>query len=100
MVRYSPAGVPVLECLLDHRSTQQEADLPRLVEFEIRALALGDIVTRLAGVAPGTELAVEGFLAPSRKGSKTLLLHITGFSRLPAVESAGGADEVGVGGPG
>ena len=31
-------------------------------------------------IAPGTELAVEGFLAPSRKGSRTLLLHITGFA--------------------
>jgi primosomal replication protein N len=74
----------VLECLLDHRSTQQEAKLPRLVEFEIRALALGDIVTELARVAPGTELAVEGFLAPSRKGSKTLMLHITAFAPAPA----------------
>ena len=84
MVRYSPAGVPVLECLLDHRSTQHEAGMPRLVEFEIRALALGEIVTELARVAPGTELAVEGFLAPSRKGSKTLLLHITRFVPAPA----------------
>ena len=84
MVRYSPAGVPVLECLLEHRSTQQEAGMPRLVEFEIRALALGEIVTRIARVAPGTGLAVEGFLAPSRKGSKTLLLHITRFVPAPA----------------
>jgi primosomal replication protein N len=79
-VRYSPAGIPVLECLLDHRSTQLEAGLPRLVEFEVRALALGGIVTELERVAPGTGLDVEGFLAPSRKGSKTLLLHITGFA--------------------
>lgn len=84
VVRYSPAGVPVLECLLDHRSTQLEANLPRLVEFEIRAVALGDIVTELSRIAPGTELAVDGFLAPSRKGSKTLLLHITGFAPAPA----------------
>jgi primosomal replication protein N len=90
----------VLECLLAHRSTQLEAQVPREVEFEIRALALGSIVNELVRVAPGTALSVEGFLAPARKGSKTLLLHITGFGRLPAVEPAGRADESVVGGPG
>jgi primosomal replication protein N len=85
IVRYSPAGVPVLECLLDHRSTQLEAEMSREVAFEIKALALGSIVTDLERVAFGTELAVHGFLAPARKGSRTLLLHITGFERvLPA----------------
>ena len=76
--------MPVLECLLEHRSTQTEADVPREVEFEIRALALGGIVKELDRVDPGTALAVNGFLAPSRKGSKTLLLHITGFERAAA----------------
>ncbi len=86
--------MPVLECLLEHRSTQLEAQVPREVEFEIRALALGSIVKELSGVAPGTALAVKGFLAPSRKGSKTLLLHITGFDRLPAADDgAGGTGE-------
>lgn len=87
----------MLECLLEHRSTQLEAQVPREVEFELRALALGSIVNELSRVAPGTALSVEGFLAPSRKGSKTLLLHITGFGRLPAVDPAGGAEESGAG---
>jgi len=106
VIRYSPAGVPVLECLLEHRSTQLEAQVAREVEFEIRALALGSIVKELARVNPGTALAVEGFLAPSRKGSKTLLLHITGFDRLPAAtgEAGGtgatGDHPAGIGGPG
>lgn len=72
----------VLECRLDHRSTQLEAEVLREVEFEIKALALGKIVTELGRIDPGTELAVQGFLAPSRKGSKTLLLHITRFDRV------------------
>jgi primosomal replication protein N len=81
IIRYSPAGVPVLECLLEHRSTQLEAEVARQVEFEIRALALGSIGRELERVSPGTGLEVKGFLAPSRKGSKTLLLHITAFER-------------------
>ena len=74
----------MLECRLDHRSTQLEAEVPREVEFEIRALALGGMVTELERVEPGAELAVRGFLAPSRKGSRTLLLHITGLDTVPA----------------
>jgi primosomal replication protein N len=83
IIRYSPAGVPVLECRLEHKSTQLEAEAPRQVEFEIKALALGRIVEELESIAPGTELAVQGFLAPSRQGSRTLLLHITALQRLP-----------------
>jgi primosomal replication protein N len=85
VVRYSPAGVPVLECRLEHRSTQLEAEVPREVEFEIKALALGSIVTEFERIAPGTELAFQGFLAPTRKGSKTLLLHITRFDQVDQV---------------
>ena len=93
--------MPVLECLLEHRSTQIEAQVPREVEFEIRALALGSIVKELACVNPGAALTVEGFLAPSRKGSKTLLLHITAFERLAADDAAGSGERAaGVGGPG
>jgi primosomal replication protein N len=73
-----------MECRLDHRSIQLEAEVPREVEFEIRALALGRVVAELEQVEPGAELAVRGFLAPTRKGSRTLLLHITGLERLPA----------------
>jgi primosomal replication protein N len=85
----------VLECTLDHRSTQMEAEVPREVEFEIRALALGGMVAELERVEPGAELAVRGFLAPTRKGSRTLLLHITGLERLPASGPDRGAEEGG-----
>ncbi len=80
--------MPVLECLLEHRSSQFEADVAREVEFEIKALALGGIVKELERVGPGTEIAVRGFLAPSRKGSKTLLLHITSLEGASAVGPA------------
>ena len=73
--------MPVLECLLEHRSTQLEAGMAREVEFEIKALALGGIVKDLEAVDLGTAISVTGFLAPARKASKTLLLHITAFER-------------------
>ena len=76
----------MLECRLAHRSTQREAGIDRVVEFEIGALALGDQAGLLEKTGPGDEIAVEGFLAPARKASRTLLLHITRFTPSVQVE--------------
>ncbi len=77
VVRYTPAGVPVVDCRLRHRSEQIEAGLPRIVEFEIAAVALGDLAAQMHRIKPGAAVELEGFLAPSRRGSGNLTLHIT-----------------------
>ncbi len=76
-VRFTPAGVPVLDLRLRHRSEQIEAGLPRSIDFEIAAVALGDLANTMNDYVPGHRLQVDGFLAPSRKGSRNLTLHIT-----------------------
>lgn len=76
-VRFTPGGVPVLDLKLRHRSEQIEAGLPRSIDFEIAAVALGDLADTMDALVPGRRLEVDGFLAPSRKGSRTLTLHIT-----------------------
>ncbi|MET0506560.1 MAG: primosomal replication protein N [Burkholderiaceae bacterium] len=76
-IRFTPSGVPVLDCRLRHRSEQIEAGLPRSIDFEIAAVALGDLVATVDRITPGMRLEVDGFLAPSRKGSRSLTLHIT-----------------------
>jgi hypothetical protein len=48
-LRFTPAGVPVIECLIGHQSEQLEAGSPRRVECEIPAIALG----RFGAVAAG-----------------------------------------------
>lgn len=75
--RYTPAGVPVVECRLVHRSIQQEAGLGRQVGLEIGAVGMGEMAHQLESLAPGSLLTVTGFLAPLRKSSRTLLLHLT-----------------------
>lgn len=77
VTRYTPAGVPVVECRLAHRSIQQEAGLGRQVGFEIGAVGMGEMAHQLESLAPGSLLTVSGFLAPLRKSSRTLLLHLT-----------------------
>jgi primosomal replication protein N len=80
-LRYTPAGVPALEMKLGHASDVTEAGGSRHVELEIAAVALGDVALMLGGLAAGTVLSVEGFLAPARKGASRLVLHIQQASR-------------------
>lgn len=75
-LRYTPAGVPVLEMLLDHESEVAEAGGRRKVALTMPAVAMGDLAHMLGGTALGTALHIEGFLAPTRKGSSRLRLHM------------------------
>lgn len=75
-LRHTPAGLPALEMLLGHESEVIEAGHPRRVELTITAVALGDLASLLANTPLGTELQVEGFLAPARKDSVKVKLHL------------------------
>ena len=75
-LRYTPAGLPVLEMVLEHESKVVEAGRPRHVQLTIPAIAMGDLARMLAGTSMGTALRIEGFLASTRKGSSRLRLHL------------------------
>lgn len=76
-LRYTPAAVPVVECQLMHSSLQTEGSIERQVHLEIPAVALADMAAQLQQIVPGTRLEATGFLAPLRRGSRTLRLHLT-----------------------
>ncbi len=75
-LRYTPAGMPVLDLVLAHESEVIEAGLPRRVELTIAAKAIGETGQKMASLAPGTEIRACGFLAPIRKNATKLVLHI------------------------
>ena len=79
-LRYTPAGLPALDLMLEHSSQQTEADHPRQVSLKIRALALGTQAERLARQAVGTQWQFSGFLATPRQG-KSVVLHIQEFQQ-------------------
>lgn len=83
-LRHTPAGVPALEMLLRHESIVTEAGLDRRLDMTISAVALGDLAHMLAGTQLGTELHIEGFIAPVRKDSVKLRLHMQRVSVLSA----------------
>ena len=76
-LRYTPARVPVTECVIGHQSEQVEAGSPRRVECEIQAIGLGETAKWLQAATPGVTVSLSGFLAAKSQNSKQLRLHIT-----------------------
>ncbi|HEY8605528.1 MAG TPA: primosomal replication protein N [Noviherbaspirillum sp.] len=79
VLRYTPAGIPIVSAVLLHTSDQVEAGITRRTEFEIAAIAAGEISGRFNGVELGETLQFTGFLARKHRNSKSLVFHITDF---------------------
>ena len=79
VLRYTPAGIPIVSAKLLHSSQQLEATVQRLVEFEMNALAAGEISGRLNQAELGGIFQFTGFLAHKSRNSKSLVFHITDF---------------------
>ena len=80
-LRFTPAGVPVVEAQISHRSEVIEAAAPRTLEFVFSTIALGPVALELQREALGARLLISGFLAPRSRRSARLVLHMTGYER-------------------
>lgn len=78
-LRYSPAGVAILTVQLEHASSQREAGSDRKVEFELDAVFADRLALAADRLALGATLQLSGFLAPRRRQSRQLNLHVTEF---------------------
>jgi primosomal replication protein N len=76
-LRFTPAGVPVLEFRIRHASRQTEAGLARQVECELGAVALGPAGRLIAAAPFGIGMTVTGFLAARSARSRTPVLHVS-----------------------
>jgi len=79
-LRYTPAGIPALDCTLRHASMQAEAGGERRVECELHALAFGEVARALSAVAVGSAVRCEGFIARRYRTGNAVALHITRFT--------------------
>jgi primosomal replication protein N len=75
-LRYTPAGLPALDLVLTHESEVTEAQLPRKVKLDVKAVAIGPVALKLAKQDAGQPFGLEGFLGAPRNG-RGVLLHIT-----------------------
>jgi len=79
VMRYTPAGIPIVAAKLAHSSEQVEAGIPRLVEFEVAAVAAGEISGKFNQAPLGAPFKFTGFLARKSRNSKSLVFHIADF---------------------
>jgi primosomal replication protein N len=76
-VRYTPAGVPALDMVLKHESEVSQDGQARKVSMDIKALAIGEGITRRVGaLGLGSAGIFSGFLASGRNG-RGLIFHVT-----------------------
>ena len=81
-IRYTPAGLPVLDFLLKHSSQIIQESQPRKVDFEIKARIVGALIHRLASVALGSSIGFAGFIGSHRNG-KGILFHVIEIDESP-----------------
>lgn len=76
-LRYTPAGIPMLNARVSHASRQAEAGAARDVEFEMAVVFAGKLAETASRMQVGQGLELSGFLAARRKLAKSLVLHVT-----------------------
>ncbi len=76
-LRYTPAGTPAIDFVLEHSSLQTEAGGERRALCRITAVALGDTAIKLRALDSNRTVRITGFLAQRARGEHQLVLHAT-----------------------
>ena len=76
-LRHTPAGIPLLQFTLAHKSIQIEGGYKRQVECEVSCVALGEAASELSRSSTGAGISVTGFLNRKNRMSAQLVLHAT-----------------------
>ena len=79
-LRYTPSGVPALNCRLEHASELSEAGQSRQVKALVKSVSFGSVAERLVKQDVGSHWTFKGFLATPR-GTKQLVFHIQEFAK-------------------
>ena len=74
-LRYTPAGIPAINFILEHESEVLEAGVNRQVKLTIRAVAFGTLAEQALKLSLGKPLRFTGFLTNART-SKGVVFHL------------------------
>jgi primosomal replication protein N len=76
-LRFTPAGLPALDLVLEHESLVQEAGHPRHITLTVKAKVMGEgMAQKVQAMSLGTLAQFKGFVASARNG-KGFIFHIT-----------------------
>jgi len=76
-LRHTPAGIPLVNFRLAHKSQQLEAGYKRQVECEMSGVAVGEVAVAMSRMRQGHAVRVEGFLNRKNRMSAHIILHVT-----------------------
>jgi primosomal replication protein N len=80
VLRYTPSGIPALNCRLEHESEMLEAGQSRQVKAIMKSVAFGAVAEQLARQDIGSSWNFKGFVATPR-GAKHVVFHIQEFAQ-------------------
>jgi primosomal replication protein N len=79
-LRYTPAGIPAANFVLEHESEIVEAGMARQVKLIVKAVAFGSLAEQIGQLALGKAFRFTGFLMNARAG-KGVVFHIQAFGQ-------------------
>lgn len=79
VIRYTPAGLAIIELVLEHLSEVFEAGQKRTVQLQLKARAMGKMAHELSRLPLNSFVEVEGFLAHTYRNSTQVCLHILSY---------------------
>ncbi len=85
VLRYTPAGIPIVAATLQHESVQEEAGIKRQVGFDMQAIAAGQIAGLLERTEMGVPYRFTGFMARKNRNSKALVMHLTDIETITQI---------------
>ena len=77
-LRYTPSGVPALNCKLEHASEVTEAGQTRQVKVMMKSVCFGSVAESLSRQDIGSHWKFTGFLATPNR-TKQIVFHIQEF---------------------
>ena len=92
-LRRTPAGIPLINFRLLHKSRQVEAGYKRQVDCEIAGVAVGESAMAMSRMQQGRLVNVEGFLNRKNRMSAQLILHVTKAQELKETGHAKNGNE-------
>jgi primosomal replication protein N len=92
-LRRTPAGIPLINFKLVHRSRQVEGGYKRQVDCEISGIAVGETAMAMSRMQQGHLVSLEGFLNRKNRMSAQLMLHVTKAQQLKERDHAKNGNE-------
>ncbi|NML85377.1 primosomal replication protein N [Polaromonas sp.] len=84
-LRYTPAGIPAVNVILEHESEILETGVARKVKLTVKAVAFGTLAEQTAQLTLGKAFRFTGFLVNART-SKGIVFHIQALHPLNQAE--------------